>query len=117
MSWYVMIDLLCLILCSEICSEDGSVRLVNGNVDREGTVQVCQEGVWGTVCDDQWGAPDAAVVCRQLGYSADCEFLYYYLNKISFSQFCMQLIFMKWIMKIPRSTKNLTMAKTFILDL
>ena len=57
----------------EGCSVEGSVRLVGGQVDREGTVQVCQGGVWGSVCDDQWGTPDAAVVCRQLGYAFDCE--------------------------------------------
>ena len=41
----------------------------------EGTIQVCYGGVWGSVCDDWWAVNDALVVCRQLGFSDQCEAL------------------------------------------
>ena len=56
----------------------GNVRLVGGDSDLEGRVEVCFGTSWGTVCDDSWDSNDARVVCLQLGLSplGQCSCLY-----------------------------------------
>ena len=49
----------------------GHLRLMGGNIPNEGRVEICMNNVWGTVCGDSWSSTDAAVVCRQLGYSTE----------------------------------------------
>ena len=47
------------------------MRLVRGSNQTEGFVEVCHDGIWAGVCDDDWDSSDAEVACRQLGYVSD----------------------------------------------
>ena len=47
----------------------GQIRLVNGSSANEGRVEMCLDGVWGTLCGNFWIEVDSLVTCRQLGYN------------------------------------------------
>ena len=60
----------------------GDVRLVNGSDISLGRVEVCFNDAWGTVCNSRFGANDARVICRQLGFSDDTGTMFHYANAI-----------------------------------
>ena len=47
---------------------------------RVGRVEVCSDGMYRTLCDDQWDNEDASVVCHQLGFSRYGKILTYELS-------------------------------------
>ena len=58
-----------------ISCADGDIRLIGGRQSEkfnEGRVEICSNGVWGTIYDDgSWDSRGAIVVCRQLGYNSN----------------------------------------------
>ena len=66
--------------CSDIANScrSGSVRLTDGLIPTEGTVEVCYNGAWNSVCDSDWGYQEAFVVCRQLGLPATGTVIYWF---------------------------------------
>ena len=55
--------------CTYIACTDGDITLVGGTTDREGRVEVCVDGRWGTVCNNNQTI--AGAVCSQLGYPTE----------------------------------------------
>ena len=70
--------IVCLHLEPGDCNE-GTVRLVNGTLTREGRLEVCVNGVWGNVCANNFRKSAAYVACKQSGFS-DVNGKYHYIQ-------------------------------------
>ncbi|XP_019850242.1 PREDICTED: deleted in malignant brain tumors 1 protein-like [Amphimedon queenslandica] len=72
------------IVCPANSCSTGSVRLTDGLILTEGTVEVCNDGAWTSVCDYRWGYQESFVVCRQLGLPATDAQPVYYSNSFGY---------------------------------
>ena len=59
---------------AQVCTAN-SLRLQGGANNRTGRLEICNNNMWGTICDDLFGTPDATVACRQLGFSTTGMFI------------------------------------------
>ncbi|XP_072394496.1 serine protease svh-1-like isoform X2 [Diabrotica undecimpunctata] len=50
------------------CEAPTELRLVGGTYPGEGRVEIKHNGIWGTICDDDFNEDAAKVVCKSLGY-------------------------------------------------
>ncbi|GLI60548.1 hypothetical protein VaNZ11_002705 [Volvox africanus] len=48
------------------CTEMGAVRLVDGPNPYAGRLEICYNGVWGTICNTNWDETLSNTVCRQI---------------------------------------------------
>ncbi len=53
----------------------GNIRLVGGSHATEGRLEIYDNGIWKTVCYENWNWADAHVACRQLGFGSGKYFL------------------------------------------
>ena len=62
---------MCVLGVEAECTE-GDIRLAGGLNNMGGRVEVCNGGVWGSVCNHNFGELEARVVCNQLGFN-ECK--------------------------------------------
>ncbi|CAG9769987.1 unnamed protein product [Ceutorhynchus assimilis] len=55
------------------CDTPTALRLVNGTSANEGRLEIRHNGIWGSICDDDFNEDAAKIACAALGYSGSAS--------------------------------------------
>ncbi len=66
--------------CPAVLCTEGDVRLVGGNAITEGRPEICIGEEWRTICDEGWSLNDANILCGQLGFASNGEYIFISYN-------------------------------------
>ena len=59
--------MLFLLAITDSLCENGDLRLDTSVAAVGGRVEICSDGIWGSICNEEWTIEDARVACNQLG--------------------------------------------------
>ena len=62
----------------------GILRLTGPRAPREGILEVYHDGIWGTVCGNDFGDNEASVACYSMGYGSVSYKFYYQFSPYLF---------------------------------
>ena len=83
-----------------VCTNNGELRLSGGSTAMQGRVEICWNGVWGTVCDEQFDSTEAQVVCAQLNYPTTGQ---YHIVCILYSKYRIHLYSKDTVFVVPNA--------------
>ena len=70
-NWLQHVERMMNVLCSAVSPPiTGILRLTGPRAPREGILEVYHDGIWGTVCGNNFSDNEAAVACYSMGYGS-----------------------------------------------
>ena len=69
----IIVIIIVLMITVDSSYQEGNIRLVGGDYNWEGRVEIFYSGTWSAISDTSWTSSDATVVCRQLQHSTEGE--------------------------------------------
>jgi len=77
----------------ESCHSNGELRLAGGPAPNEGWVEICLQGIWGTICHLSGDSEETAIICAQLGFQSESKTLLESHSSIVITKSCSSNIF------------------------